>query len=203
MPSPTQINESLATIANDALPLAVAWHVAFLLAGIALFRGWRPTRRVAGTLLTLPLFSVGLLAWRSANPFNAAVFLLLALRLLWVARRMGEPRVLEGPPGATGLGGLMVVLGWTYPHFLDGGSPLRYLYAAPTGLVPCPTLAIVIGLTLIGDGLGSAGWAVTLGFAGAFYALFGAFRLGVAIDLLLAVGAAALIIRASRRLVTA
>jgi hypothetical protein len=90
----------------------------------------------------------------------------------------------------TALGVLTIVFGWTYPHFLEGASWLRYLYAAPSGLVPCPTLAIVVGLTLVWDGLESMRWAITVGLVGVFHAVLGTVQLGVAIDLLLLIGAA-------------
>ena len=197
MPSATRIHEDLTTIANDAAPLAIVWHVLFAIAGLFLIAGWRPSRRSAAALLTLPLVSVGVLAWAFGNPFNGTFFLGLALALLAAGARLDEASIRRGPPWAIRLGVLMALFGWVYPHFLEAGSPLRYLYAAPTGLVPCPTLAIVIGLALIGDGIGMARWSVLLGTAGISYGLFGAFGLGVKMDLLLLVGAAALIVRAS------
>jgi len=196
VPSATRIHEDLATIANDNAPLAIVWHVLFAIAALFLLAGWRPSRRSAAALLALPLVSVGVLAWAYDNPFNGTIFLGLALALLAATPRLGDTSIRRGPPWAIGLGVLMALFGWVYPHFLDAGSP-RYLYAAPTGLVPCPTLAIVIGLALIGDGIGTKRWSVLLGMAGIFYALFGTFRLGVEIDLLLLVGAASLIVRAS------
>jgi hypothetical protein len=197
VPSATRIHEDLTTIANDAAPLALVWHVLFAIAGLFLFAGWKPSRRMAAALLTLPLVSVGVLAWAFGNPFNGTIFLALALALLAAGARLDEASIRRGPPLAIRVGILMALFGWVYPHFLEAGSPLRYLYAAPTGIVPCPTLAIVIGLALIGDGIGMARWSVLLGTAGVFYALFGTFGLGVEIDLLLLVGAAALIVRAS------
>jgi len=197
VPSAARILESLTTTANKAVPLAIGWHVLFAIAGLFLLAGWKPSRRIAAALLTLPLISVGVLAWAFDNPFNGSVFLALALALLAASARLGEASIRRGPPWAIRLGVLMALFGWVYPHFLEAGSPLRYLYAAPTGLVPCPTLAIVIGLALIGDGIGTVRWSVPLGTAGIFYALFGTFGLGVGIDLLLLLGAAALIVRAS------
>jgi hypothetical protein len=197
VPSAARILESLATIANKAVPLAIGWHILFAIACLFLLAGWKPSRRIAAALLTLPLISVGVLAWAFDNPFNGSVFLALALALLAASARLGKAGIRLGPPWAIRLGVLMALFGWVYPHFLEGGSPLRYLYAALTGLVPCPTLAIVIGLALIGDGIGTVRWSVLLGTAGIFYALFGTFGLGVGIDLLLLVGAAALIVRAS------
>jgi hypothetical protein len=197
MPSATQINEGLARIATDAVAAALLWHGLFLLAGLALLQGWRPSRRGAAALLTLPLFSVGALAWWYANPFNAAVFTMLAGGLAAGASRLASAPVRRGPPWTFVVGAAMVAFGWTYPHFLEPGTRLRYLIAAPTGIVPCPTLAIVIGFALVGDALRSTAWAMPLAVVGVFYALFGTFRLGVGMDLFLLIGAVALLWRAA------
>ena len=83
----------------------------------------------------------------------------------------------------------MFSFGWVYPLFLESPSLLTYLYAAPTGLIPCPTLSIVIGLTVILSGLGSRLFSLLLGVSGVFYGIFGSARLGVMIDLVLLAGA--------------
>jgi hypothetical protein len=85
-----------------------------------------------------------------------------------------------------------VAFGWVYPHFLEGGSSVRYLYAAPTGLVPCPTLSAVVGFALLAGGLGSRAWSLMLAAIGLFYGLFGTLRLGVFLDIGLIIGATAL-----------
>jgi hypothetical protein len=193
MPSPAQILDGLTRVANDAVAVAIVWHGAIALLAAGLLAGWRPSRQVAAALLAAPVFSAGLVAWYYANPFNAAVLLMLAVGLGAATARLGNAPVGVGPPRTLALGVLMVSFGWIYPHFLDGGLSLRYLYAAPVGLVPCPTLAVTIGFALIWNGVGSPGVSTALGLAGAFYAVFGVFRLGVAIDLVLLVGAAALL----------
>jgi hypothetical protein len=86
----------------------------------------------------------------------------------------------------------MITLGWAYPHFLAASGRWAPLHAAPPGLVPCPTLALVIGFSLLMGGLGSASWRAILSVAGLFYGVFGAWRLGVRLDVLLALGALAL-----------
>jgi len=85
----------------------------------------------------------------------------------------------------------MIVFGWVYPHFLDNAGPMAYLYSAPTGLIPCPTLSVVIGFTLVLGGLRSRAWCVALSAVGLFYGAFGAGRLGVNIDWILFVGSLA------------
>ena len=80
---------------------------------------------------------------------------------------------------------------WLYPHFLEGHAT-AYLYASPVGLVPCPTLAVAIGFALLGNGLGSRVWSLTLAAVGLLYGLFGVLRLGVFLDIGLVSGAVAL-----------
>jgi hypothetical protein len=82
----------------------------------------------------------------------------------------------------------MVVFGLISSHFVRTGSPVSQFIGAPVGLIPCPSLSLVIG------GLSSRGWSLVLAVAGLFYGVFGATRLGVRIDLFLLAGAAALLV---------
>jgi hypothetical protein len=89
----------------------------------------------------------------------------------------------------------MATFGLVYPHFTHTSSPFGYLYAAPTGLVPCPTLSLAIGVALIADGLGSRAFSLVLAAAGLFYGIFGVARLGVLLDVGLVAGAGVLLVR--------
>ena len=90
------------------------------------------------------------------------------------------------------LGAGLVVFGWAYPHFLHAPA-WAFLYAAPFGLIPCPTLSVVSGCSLAFAGFRSRAWSVAVGSLCAFYGAFGAFRMGVVIDLVLLAGALALL----------
>jgi len=79
----------------------------------------------------------------------------------------------------------MFLFGWGYPHFLDSSSFLPYVYSAPTGIIPCPTLSIVIGSALILDGLGSRILSLMLGMSGILFGITGVVQLGVSIDVVL------------------
>ena len=89
----------------------------------------------------------------------------------------------------------MIAFAWIYPHFLEGLSPGTSLWAAPMGVIPCPTLSLVIGFALLFDGFGSRSWSLILAGVGLFYGLFGAARLGVVLDVVLVGGASALLVR--------
>ncbi|ATJ82465.1 hypothetical protein ACFPTY_05680 [Halomonas beimenensis] len=182
MPTQDQILSGLAMIANRWTMLAIAWHGYFALLLLGLWFRRFPDRRAMALSLTLPLLSVSALAWWQGNPFNGAVFLVGAGALAACGMRSSASCIRLGPPWARFLGLGVVLFGWVYPHFLDTASPLAYLYAAPLGLVPCPTLSAVIGVTLVANGLDSRPWVGLLGGMGLFYGLFGAVYLGVALD---------------------
>ena len=194
MPNPNEILAGLTAIARDNTAWAVAWHIAaaaFLVAWIA---GLRPSRRTLALALSLPLLSVGVMAWKYGNPFNGAVFPGAALALCALALKTPSGRATSGTPALRLAGGAMIGFGLFYPHFLPGGAAWAYLYAAPTGLIPCPTLSLTVGVALFCGGLGSRAWAATLAGLGLFYGLFGVLRLRVGLDIVLAAGAALLLV---------
>jgi hypothetical protein len=192
VPSSTQILEGLTRIAREGEVVAVAWHVLLLLVLVALGMGWRPSKRLAALLLALPLASVALAALAFSNPFNATVFLIGTAILAALGARLPRERPERGSVAARLFGALMLAFGWTYPHFAEGGL-LPYLYLAPIGLVPCPTLATVMGLALLTEGFGARAWPAVLAVLGLFYGIFGVFILGVMLDVGLVLGAAVLL----------
>lgn len=189
MPDSDAILEGLTSIANGWRPLAVAWHLglAALMAGVTI--GWRPSNRTAAWLLIPPLVSVAAMAWVSNNPFNGGIFAALALLLAWLTFRLPRTPVETGSRWLVAAGALMVVFAWGYPHFLETERWTMYAYAAPLGLIPCPTLSAVIGATLILGRLGSRSWSITLAAAGIGYGAIGVFGLGVSLDIILLAGA--------------
>jgi hypothetical protein len=189
MPSSDQILASLKAIVNSWQIAAVLWHLYFAIIIAGLIAGTRLLKRDFGILLALPLLFVSIIAWLSANPFNGIVFALLGVLLIYISIKMPREPVEIAPISALLPGILMVIFGWIYPHFLNTSSWWTYLYAAPSGLIPCPTLSIVIGFTLIVNKPGSLAYSITLGVAGLLYGLLGVFKLGVTIDWILLLGA--------------
>jgi hypothetical protein len=192
MPNATDILDGLSMIANRTTGVAVGWHLVIAAALVALGAGWHPSQRTARLLIGMPLASVAAVAFAFANPFNGLVFAASAMALTALAMMEDRRPVLRGSAWAFGSGIASITFGWVYPHFLDG-HPTAYLYAAPVGLVPCPTLAVAIGFALLGNGLGARAWSLTLAAVGLFYGLFGLLRLGVWLDIGLVNGAIALI----------
>ena len=197
MPSNDQILASLKAIVNSWQIAAVLWHLYFAIIVAGLISGARLLKRDFGILLALPLLSVGIIAWFSANPFNGIVFALLGVLLIYFSIKMPPEQIDIAPAWPLLPGILMVIFGWIYPHFLETTSWWSYLYAAPTGLIPCPTLSIVIGFTLIVNKLGSPGYSITLGAAGLLYGLLGVFKLGVTIDWILLIGTILILVSTS------
>ena len=197
MPDAQGILTNLRLIANDRIATAVAWHFAVAICGLALALGWRPSRRLAGLLLSAPVASVGVIAALHGNPFNAAMFGVITAVLVGITSRHGPDEVQGGATVDKIVGAVMIAFAWLYPHFLEA-RPATYLYAAPMGLIPCPTLALVIGFGLLSGGLASRAWSFTLAAAGLFYGLFGVLRLGVRLDLFLVAGAVALLLSTFR-----
>jgi hypothetical protein len=189
MPSPEAILSLAATTANEYRMLAIGWHVFLGAILVALLAGWRPSNRFAGCLLAAPLLSVSVLAWASGNPFNGATFAALALLLFGFATRMSKEPINVASSFLLLTGALLVAFGWTYPHFLTRNHWTAYTYAAPFGLLPCPTLSAVIGLTLVLGMLRSQAWSMTLAAAGFAYGAMGVFTLGVTLDYGLLAGA--------------
>ena len=199
MPSPEEILEGVTRIANEHAFIAVLWHGMIAAALTALATGiYRPSRREGATLLALPLLSVSTFAFVAANPFNGTVFAVLTLALAIFGARLPREPARRGPPLLAALGLASIAFGFVYPHFLVDKPTWMYLVAAPVGLVPCPTLAVVLGFGLLAGGFGSRAWSLTAGVVGLFYAAFGVLRLGVWLDVGLAGAAVAMIACAIR-----
>ncbi len=193
MPDTATLLQTFHTIANDAFALAVAWHAFIALGVFAAVHGY-VTQHRAAEMLGVLLASVSGIAFAFGNLFNGVVFALLALLAALITRGIPHTIVHAGTPAAVVLGGAMMLFGWAYPEFVD--KPLGWLYGSPLGLLPCPTLAFLIGATLFFGGFDSRAWSLLLGGAGLFYGLFGAIRFGVRIDVLLAAGALAALLYA-------
>jgi hypothetical protein len=193
MPSSDAILSGATTIANEWRPVAVAWHGLLAVLLTAFFCGWRPSTRVAAYVLSTPFLSVSVAAWVWGNPVNGTVFATLFLCLVALASRLSEEPVHFGTPILATVGAVVVAFGWGYPHFLETDRWMTYAYAAPLGVLPCPTLSAVIGATLIVGLPGSATWSITLAAAGLLYGAVGVFVLGVQLDYALLAGALVLV----------
>ena len=192
MPSSEQILTELQLIATRGQPAGTLWHIAVFIALIAIVAGWRPSRRTIAVASVLPVVSVASVALSQQSVFQGAMFTVVGMTLALLGLRVPEGRPGRPARWALVLGIAMAILGFVYPHFLQAGSYLWYLYSGPLGVLPCPTLSFTIGVALLADGVGSRAWAVLLAVAGLFYGIVGVAKLGVWLDAGLVVGAAGL-----------
>lgn len=170
-----------ASIASELTVVAVAWHLAIAVVLAGLWAGWRPSLRVGLALIAAPLGSVAIAAFSYGNAFDAVSFGMLALLLLGMANSAPAVPASSGASWTTTLGTILIAFGLVYPQFVEGAW-YRALYAAPVGLVPSPTLAVVAGFTLLAGGLTGAAVTGVLAAWTAFYALLGVARFGVILD---------------------
>jgi hypothetical protein len=199
MPDPNSILSSLSRIANDAFVFALVWHLLGAVAWLGWLAGVRLRQRTAALLSYAPLASVSAFAWAYGNPFNGLVFTALTAVLVGLALRGPNDWLTRSAGWRLLLGLALLAFAWVYPHFLAARFPwLAYSFASPMGLLPCPTLSLVIGLTLLGSMPAGRASAHILASAGLFYGAWGAFRLGVALDLALLAGAIGLFAAAWR-----
>jgi len=192
MPPAAEITRQIAEAANQWIALSIAWHLVIAVALVALAFGWRPGRRATGLLLASLCMSVAAVSWLTGNPFNGTSFTALTAALAFISLRLPAGAApARAPIWALIAGSVLLGFGLVYPHFLDGPAAM-YLVAAPVGVAPCPSLAVVIGFILLSDGLASRAWCRVLLVAGAFYAIVGVWRLGVMLDVGLVAGTVAL-----------
>jgi hypothetical protein len=183
------ILETAGKVANSWRCVAAGWHAAFLVVAIVVSCGVRASERTAALLLTLPVVSVSLINWWDGNPFNALVFMLLAQAMAGLATTFGMRQVALDDKFRNRAAGLaLVVFGLSYPHFLVADSWLSYLYAAPFGLIPCPTVAVTTGVSLLLGAFRSRAWAILVSGLALAYGVSGVVVLHVWIDVFLIAG---------------
>lgn len=199
MPTSEQILAGLKVIVNAWWPLAVFWHLYFAAVVITLALLVRPTKRLSGFLISLPILSVSFVAWMSLNPFNGILYALIGILLIYFSIKLPQEKINIAPLWMLIPGIILFIFGWVYPHFLETSSWLELFYKAPTGLIPCPTLLIVIGLLLILNGLNSRAISLLIGIVGLYYGITGVLQLGVLIDLVLLLGAITIVIVSIRK----
>jgi hypothetical protein len=189
MPDSDSILAGLTALANEWKMVAIAWHAVIAAFAIALGLGAssRTTEVVAGLLL----LSVSVLASLGGNPFNAAAFGALVVVALFSAVHANRYHGVS-TRRFQAVGWLLVAFGLLYPEFVSVRSWAGYVYAAPVGVVPCPTLAVITGFALIQGGLSSTGATLVIALADLFYGVVGVLLLRVPIDAALVAGGVAM-----------
>jgi len=194
MPTSEEILQGLIHISNAYKGMAILWHLIFYLLIAALILNWKPSRSFLSSFLGIPLLSVSLFAWITGNPFNGTIFALSGIILIfWGLKNSGNP-VETNRTWSIVFGTVMIIFGLLYPHFLDTDNYFDYLYAAPAGLIPCPTLSTLIGFAILYNGFHSRRWSWLLVVIGLLYGIIGTFRLQVYLDMVLLISSIILII---------
>ncbi|MFO7669843.1 MAG: hypothetical protein R6W31_09315 [Bacteroidales bacterium] len=195
MPKSEEILNGLQRIVNDYSTVAIIWHLVVYALIAALIVKWLPSNRMLGMLICIPVLSVAIIAFMSGNPFNGMLFSILAvLAFIFGLKASGQP-VQTSHITFMVIGIVMIVFGLVYPHFLNTDSVIKYLYASPVGLIPCPTLSLLIGFLLLYSGFGSQPVSLTFVIFGLFYGVFGVLKLGVYLDIFLVFGSISLLIQ--------
>lgn len=196
MPNSAEILNGLIIAANKFIWIGIAWHIILFAFMVRLFTLKPMNTKVIASGMSVFLLSVGIISVLIHNPFNAIIFALAALIFgIYTLQFKAVPVRLEWKP-ATIAGLLLVIFGFIYPHFLEAKSWINYLYASPMGLIPCPTLSVFIGLTLMLRGFKSRRWMLTAACFGLFYGIVGVLRLNVYLDVVLIAGALVLLVYA-------
>lgn len=190
-----EIIAGLQAIVNNNMLIATFWHIAIYVLIIFLLFSWNPSNKLMVIMLCLPVASVSVLAWYSGNPFNGTLFAVLAILIIIFGLKASSQPITLSQLAFIVIGILMIAFALLYPHFLGSGSFIRYLYASPVGLIPCPTLSLLIGFALVYNGFDSKALTISLIVYGLFYGLFGVFRLGVTLDTGLIIGAFSLLVK--------
>ena len=192
LPSAHEITTNAGSLANTLAPLAIAWHVAAAAALVAVLAGWRPSHRLVLFALAAPIVTVSAVAFASHNPVTGTTFLVLAIVLAVAGEASTAPHVRRGHAWSTWFGAVLLLYALCYPHFVTGAW-WRVIVAAPVGVLPCPTLALVAGFVMLAGGFGSRGIPAVLAVWAGLYAYVGVAWLGVALDLGLLVASLALL----------
>jgi hypothetical protein len=189
MPAKEEILNGLIAAANQHNYSAIAWHIIIYALLAALFAGWKPTNRFMIFFAAVLMLSASVFATLQKNIFNTVIFCLLAAVSLFYASKGNENKIAgdRSWPDIAGL--LLVFFGLIYPEFLNAASAVEYAYASPVGLIPCPTLCVVIGFALLYKNFLSRSWGTCMAAAGMLYGLTGVFYLGVKMDFFLLAGA--------------
>jgi len=196
MPSSDDILKSARFLANNYLYVAIVWHLLiYFFLFLCVFSRFQLSGSSLGSLVSLALLSVSFFAWQVNNPVNGTVFLSAGILLLFFSFKEKRGDLFYNPSFLLRATGIVVLfLGLIYPHFL-GPQFLVYLYAAPIGILPCPTLLIATGLSMIFVSGRSRKRLIVLLMLDILYGLMGVFWLHVYLDIILLIASAGLLVQ--------
>ena len=182
--NPESILNYLAMVSNQNISLNLIMHVITFLAipSIFLLKNIRMQKAVFNGLVFILTLTVTVNALINGNAFHLvtfAILLIIALRELV----MGKNQVVISATNnvTTFVAFICLFIGVWYPEFVHT-SPLGMLFVSPMGIVPCPTLIVILSLfTLNSSGISKLQYIATI-IIGAVYAVIGVFILKVYLD---------------------
>lgn len=193
MIQPNRLLESLFYIATRYQEFAIFWHLVIYLLLFFIIKQRRLPVVSLSLMIALLFFSVSAFAWQVKNPFNLAAFIMLGVSLIAASISLKRGSITFSSLQFSTITGIVSLLaGLFYPHFF-GSDWIKYLYAAPVGLIPCPTLLVAGGIVLIFMRNVPAWRLIILLVFEMFYGTVGAFVLGVGMDYFLYITAAGLL----------
>jgi hypothetical protein len=185
----------LAEISNKNTNINLIIHVIILVALIcfSLIKKDKIKYLIANSTILILSLSIVVHAFIYGNPFHLITFIVLAAgTLLALYKGRDEKNIKFDAFSVISL--IIIGMGFWYPEFVST-STLGYFMYSPVGIVPCPTLLVILGLlTLLYPRINKAHYitAVLMGF---IYGIIGTFVLKVSLDIsLLLVATYALLI---------
>lgn len=173
----------LPMVANKYLFLNAIMHVLIygVLAAIFL-SGYKQKRIIFDSLIAVLFISVAAISILNSNPFNFLTFAILSVFAV-IELFKAKNDITFKPFNLNTLVCMTIILvGLWYPHFVNV-HPALMLLLAPTGIIPCPTLMVVLGLlNLIYPKVNKGLYAAT-SLIGAFYGITGVLLLKVYLDI--------------------
>lgn len=186
--SHVQILYYLHNVANQNLWLNALIHLIVLAALVFIFLGKNAKTKsllVDGAVVILTL-SVTITGLKYGNPVHALTFAVITVFALFELVQGKNDFTIRKTDFQTVLALLFLFIGFWYPEFVKT-SFVRSLLFSPAGIIPCPTLLIILGLlTLAYPNVNKVQYIITL-IMGVFYGFVGVFQLKVYLDIALIV----------------
>lgn len=182
--NPESVINYLAMVSNQNIYLNLVMHVITFLSipSIFLLKNIRVQKAVFNGLVVILTLTVTVNALINGNPFHLVTFAILLIIAL-IELVMGRNQVVISPSSnvTTFVAFIFLFIGVWYPEFVHTSS-LAMLFVSPMGIVPCPTLIVILSLfTLNSSGISKLQYIATI-IMGAVYAVIGVFIFKVYLD---------------------
>lgn len=173
----------LSMVSNQNIYLNLIMHVITFLSipSIFLLKNKRMQKAVFNGLVFILTLSVTVNAFINGNPFHLATFAILSIIAL--RELIGRNQVVISASNNVTIfvAFIFLFIGVWYPEFVHT-TPLAMLFISPMGIVPCPTLIVILSLfSLNSSGISKIQYIATI-IIGAVYAVIGVFLFKVYLD---------------------